>query len=303
MEADEKSDEDMISEVWLQNGLEMPYYQRYILEFERIINTMTTPTIDDKLKRNLGLYGIVASNGLFNGDNLNEDDFNTFADNMPYFEGLGYYIDISDINDKLRESYKGQAVMRNADSRYIIKSSSIKKFNGANIFEILSFGICETLGYSINIEGSVQIEPNDYLVSVDRLENEPKVIEAPEGNYYKSLQNKKLKRQPVIPYNEGIRDRSGIGGACVDVVTSLFDFTIGAARAYRLGDYAVETWQDQFDSGNNYFTIQAYCVDSYDPVKNTTNYRYKYLSQNDRKFKDKVKSAKKKYEKGVDYVY
>lgn len=88
LEADEKSYEDMISEVWLQNGLEMPYYQRYILEFERIINTMTTPTIDDKLKRNLGLYGIVASNGLFNGDNLNEDDFNAFADNMPYFEGL-----------------------------------------------------------------------------------------------------------------------------------------------------------------------------------------------------------------------
>ena len=70
------------------------------------------------------------------------------------------------------------------------------------------------------------------------------------------------------------------------------------ARAYRLGDYAVETWQDQFDSGNNYFTIQAYCVDSYDPVKNTTNYRYKYLSQNDRKFKDKVKSAKKNMKKG-----
>lgn len=78
--------------------------------------------------------------GLFNGDNLNEDDFNAFADNMPYFEGLGYYIDISDINDKLRESYNGQAVMRNADSRYIIEPSSIKKFNGANIFEILSFG-------------------------------------------------------------------------------------------------------------------------------------------------------------------
>ena len=65
MEADEKSYEDMVSEVWLQNGLEMPYYQRYILEFERIINTMTTQTIDDKLKRNLGLYGIVASNGTF----------------------------------------------------------------------------------------------------------------------------------------------------------------------------------------------------------------------------------------------
>lgn len=84
---------------------------------------------------------------------------------------------------------------------------------------------------------------------------------------------------------------------------AIFGMGYALARAYRLGDYAVETWQDQFDSGNNYFTIQAYCVDSYDPVKNTTNYRYKYLSQNDRTFKDKVKSTKKKYEKGVDYVY
>lgn len=84
---------------------------------------------------------------------------------------------------------------------------------------------------------------------------------------------------------------------------AIFGMGCALARAYRLGDYAVETWQDQFDSGNNYFTIQAYCVDSYDPVKNTTNYRYKYLSQNDRTFKDKVKSTKKKYEKGVDYVY
>ena len=59
----------------------------------------------------------------------------------------------------------------------------------------------------------------------------------------------------------------------------------------------------RLSTSNNYFTIQAYCVDSYDPVKNTTNYDYKYLSQNDRTFKDKVKSTKKKYEKGVDYVY
>lgn len=84
---------------------------------------------------------------------------------------------------------------------------------------------------------------------------------------------------------------------------AIFGMGYALARAYRLGDYAVETWQDQFDSGNNYFTIQAYCVDIYDPIKNTINYDYKYLSQNDRKFKDKVKSAKKKYEKGVDYVY
>lgn len=54
---------------------------------------------------------------------------------------------------------------------------------------------------------------------------------------------------------------------------------------------SLETWQDQFDSGNNYFTIQAYCVDIYDPIKNTINYDYKYLSQNDRKFKDKVKDS------------
>ena len=80
---------------------------------------------------------------------------------------------------------------------------------------------------------------------------------------------------------------------------AIFGMGYALARAYRLGDYAVETWQDQFDSGNNYFTIQAYCVDIYDPIKNTINYDYKYLSQNDRKFKDKVKSAKKKYEKRV----
>lgn len=79
---------------------------------------------------------------------------------------------------------------------------------------------------------------------------------------------------------------------------AIFGMGYALARAYRLGDYAVETWQDQFDSGNNYFTIQAYCVDSYDPIKNTTNYDYKYLSQNDRTFKDKVKSAKKNMKKG-----
>ena len=42
---------------------------------------------------------------------------------------------------------------------------------------------------------------------------------------------------------------------------AIFGMGYALARAYRLGDYAVETWQDQFDSGNNYFTIQAYCVD------------------------------------------
>ena len=44
---------------------------------------------------------------------------------------------------------------------------------------------------------------------------------------------------------------------------AIFGMGYALARAYRLGDYAVETWQDQFDSGNNYFTIQAYCVDYY----------------------------------------
>ena len=76
----------------------MSLFQRDGQEFERVINAITNSAINDKLKRNLGLYGIVASNGLFNVDNLNEDDFIDFADNMPYFEGLGYYIVLPKVN-------------------------------------------------------------------------------------------------------------------------------------------------------------------------------------------------------------
>jgi hypothetical protein len=302
-ETDEKSYEDMKSEIWLQNGLELSLLQRDEQEFERVINAITNSVIDDKLKRNLGLYGIVASNGLFNGDNLNEDDFNDFADSMPYFEGLGYYIDISGLGEKLYESYEGQTVIKNANSSFIKEPSSIKTFNGSNFLDVFAFGIAETLGYSTNIEGSVQIEPNDYLESVDRLENSPEMRQDPEGNYFKSLQNQKLERQPVVSPNRGISDRSDIGDTFGDVVTFAIDFSLGASRAYRLGDYSVSTWQNQFDYGNNYFTIQTYCVDYYDLISNTINYDYKYLSPNDMFFNKTVNSAIKKYNKGATYVY
>lgn len=144
----------------------------------------TNSAINDKLKRNLGLYGIVASNGLFNGNNLNEDDFNDFADNMPYFEGLGYYIDLSGLGEKLYESYEGQTVIKNANSSFIKEPSSIKAFNGANFLDVFAFGIAETLGFSTNMEGSVQIESNNYLDDEDGLiENLPKMKETLEENF------------------------------------------------------------------------------------------------------------------------
>ena len=112
----------------------MSLFQRDGQEFERVINAITNSAINDKLKRNLGLYGIVASNGLFNVDNLNEDDFIDFADNMPYFEGIGYYIDISGLEEKLYESYEGQTVIKNANSSFIKKnfhkSFSWSEFSG-----------------------------------------------------------------------------------------------------------------------------------------------------------------------------
>ena len=302
-ETDGKSYEDMKSEVWLQNGLELSLFQRDGQEFERVINAITNSAIDDKLKRNLGLYGIVASNGLFNGDNLNEDDFNDFADNMPYFEGLGYYIDISGLGEKLYESYEGQTVLKNANSSFIKEPSSIKAFNGANFLDVFAFGIAETLGYSTNIEGSVQIEPNDYLDDADGLEIEPKMKQTPEGNYYKRLQNQKLERQPITSPNEVYKSNSEKFDIFSDTALFVIDFSVGASRAYRLGDYSVSTWQNQFDFGNNYFTIQTYCVDYYDPISNTINYDFKYLSPNDMFFNKTVNSAVKKYNKGASYVY
>ena len=302
-ETDGKSYEDMKSEVWLQNGLELSLFQRDGQEFERVINAITNSAIDDKLKRNLGLYGIVASNGLFNGDNLNEDDFNDFADNMPYFEGLGYYIDISGLGEKLYESYDGQTVIKNANSSFIKEPSSIKTFNGSNFLNVFAFGIAETLGYSTNIEGSVQIEPNDSLESVDRLENSPEMRQDPEGNYFKSLQNQKFERQSVTSPNDYINKAMEKSGKVFDAIITSAQFAVGASRALRLGDYSVSTWQNQFDFGNNYFTIQTYCADYYDPISNTIKYDYKYLSPNDMFFNKTVNSAVEKYNKRGTYAY
>ena len=81
------------------------------------------------------------------------------------------------------------------------------------------------------------------------------------------------------------------------------DFSVGSAKTYRLGDYSVSTWQNQFDFGNNYFTIQTYCADYYDPISNTIKYDYKYLSPNDMFFNKTVNSAVKKYNKGATYAY
>lgn len=302
-ETDEKSYEDMKAEALLQYGSELSLFMKDEQGFERVINAITNSAIDDKLKRNLGLYGIVASNGLFNGDNLNEDDFNDFADSMPYFEGLGYYIDISGLGEKLYESYEGQTVIKNANSSFIKEPSSIKTFNGANILDIFAFGISETLGYSTNIEGSVQIEQNDYLDDADRLENSPEMRQDPEGNYYKRLQNQKLERQTVTSPNDYMNKAMEKSGTIFDAIITSAQFTVGASRAFRLGDYSVSTWQNQFDFGNNYFTIQTYCADYYDPISNTINYDYKYLAPNDMFFNKTVNSAVKKYNKGATYAY
>ena len=296
-ETDGKSYEDMKSEVWLQNGLELSLFQRDGQGFEQVINAITNGVIDDKLKRNLGLYDIVASNGLLNGDNLNEDDFNDFADSMPYFEGLGYYIDISGLGEKLYESYDGQTVIK------IKEPSSIKTFNGSNFLNVFAFGIAETLGYSTNIEGSVQIEPNDYLESVERLKNSPEMRQDPEGNYYKSLQNQKSEKIIELKKSKKIEEKTNnkiqARGTLMEVGTSLLEFGVGSSRAKALGDYSVSTWQNQFDFGNNYFTIQTYCVDYYDPISNTLNYKFRYLSQYDKDFSRILN----KYSKEVEYAY
>ena len=56
--------------------------------------------------------------------------------------------------------------------------------HGANFLDVFAFGIAETLGYSTNIEGSVQIESNNYLDDEDGLiENLPKMKETPEGTF------------------------------------------------------------------------------------------------------------------------